>query len=75
MIKLIISLFVIASIHLQADSKNKIAVLVTTAGIIELELYENIAPKAVENFTTHIKNGYYDGVAFHRIIKNFMIQG
>jgi len=75
MIKLIISLFMIASIHLQADNKNKIAVLVTTAGVIELELYENIAPKAVENFTTHIKNGYYDGVAFHRIIKNFMIQG
>jgi peptidylprolyl isomerase len=32
-------------------------------------------PLAVENFTTHVKNGYYNGVAFHRIIKDFMIQG
>ncbi|MBN2871248.1 MAG: peptidylprolyl isomerase [Campylobacterales bacterium] len=49
--------------------------LQTTQGEITLELYENIAPLAVENFTTHVKNGYYNGLTFHRIIKNFMIQG
>ena len=49
--------------------------LQTTQGEITLELYENVAPMAVENFTTHVKNGYYDGLTFHRIIKNFMIQG
>lgn len=49
--------------------------LQTTQGNITLELYENIAPLAVENFTTHVKNGYYNGLTFHRIIKNFMIQG
>jgi len=50
-------------------------VLQTTAGDLEIELFSDIAPLAVENFMTHIKNGYYNGIAFHRIIKNFMIQG
>ncbi|WP_345992109.1 peptidylprolyl isomerase [Sulfurimonas sp. HSL-1716] len=54
---------------------NPIAVLQTTQGNIELELYPDAAPKAVENFMTHIKEGYYDHVAFHRIIRDFMIQG
>ncbi|MDR3347072.1 MAG: peptidylprolyl isomerase [Helicobacteraceae bacterium] len=53
----------------------QIAVLETTQGVIEIELLPNVAPKAVENFVTHIKNGYYDGLIFHRVIKNFMIQG
>lgn len=49
--------------------------LETTQGNIELELREDYAPLAVENFLTHVKNGYYNGIVFHRIIKNFMIQG
>jgi peptidylprolyl isomerase len=49
-------------------------VLVTTQGEIELELKEDRAPKACKNFTTHVKNGYYDGIIFHRVIPNFMIQ-
>jgi peptidylprolyl isomerase len=47
----------------------------TTQGSIEFKLFNDIAPKAVENFTTHVKNGYYNGLIFHRIIKDFMIQG
>lgn len=39
------------------------------------ELLPDAAPKAVENFVTHAKNGYYDGLIFHRVIKDFMIQG
>jgi len=54
---------------------NPIAVLETTQGTIEIELRADLAPKTVENFSTHIINGYYDGLIFHRIIKNFMIQG
>ena len=54
---------------------NPIAVLETTQGTIEIELRADLAPKTVENFTTHIKNGYYNGLIFHRIIKDFMIQG
>ena len=49
--------------------------LETTQGNIEFKLFEDIAPKTCENFTTHIKNGYYNGILFHRIIESFMIQG
>ena len=75
MLKILLSFLMILSLNLNAQDKNPIAVLVTTAGVIELELYPDVAPLAVENFTTHIKDGYYNGIAFHRIIKNFMIQG
>jgi len=52
-----------------------IAVLETTQGTIEIELRPDYAPLAVENFITHINEGYYNGLVFHRIIKDFMIQG
>ena len=65
----------IALLSVNLYAKNPHVILETTQGTIELELFKNIAPKAVENFTTHVKNGYYNGIAFHRIIKNFMIQG
>ena len=47
----------------------------TTMGDIHLRLFPEHAPKAVENFTTHAKNGYYNGTIFHRVIRKFMIQG
>ena len=73
--KIIVALLVMLALNLNASDKNPHVILETTQGVIELELYPDVAPKAVENFTTHIKNGYYNGIAFHRIIKNFMIQG
>ena len=73
--KILLALLVMLSVTLNADNKNPHVILETTQGLIEIELYPNIAPLAVENFTTHIKNGYYNGIAFHRIIKSFMIQG
>ena len=74
--KILLSLLlVLFNLTLNANDKNPHVVLQTTQGNIELELYPDIAPLAVENFMTHIKNGYYNGIAFHRIIKNFMIQG
>ncbi|NEW61027.1 peptidylprolyl isomerase [Sulfurovum sp. bin170] len=54
--------------------ESTIVVLETTQGNIELKMFSKIAPLAVENFTTHTKNGYYDGIIFHRVIKSFMIQ-
>jgi cyclophilin family peptidyl-prolyl cis-trans isomerase len=54
---------------------NRIAVIETNKGTIKFELLETDAPKTTENFRTHAGNGYYDGVIFHRIIPNFMIQG
>ncbi len=55
--------------------KAPIVVIETNVGKIEVKLYPKVAPKAVENFMTHAKNGYYDGIIFHRVIKGFMIQG
>lgn len=52
-----------------------IAIMHTSMGDISLRLFGDKAPKAVENFTTHAKNGYYDGLIFHRVIADFMIQG
>jgi len=57
------------------DEKSPIVVLETNVGKIELKLFPKAAPLAVENFTTHVKNGYYNGLIFHRVIKGFMIQG
>jgi len=71
--KKIFTLLLLLSVNLLAANPH--VVLETTQGTIEIELYPNVAPLAVENFTTHIKNGYYNGIAFHRIIHNFMIQG
>lgn len=51
------------------------AVMHTNMGDITLQLYPDIAPKTCENFMTHAKNGYYNGLIFHRVIKDFMIQG
>lgn len=54
---------------------NRTAVIETNKGTIKFELLEEDAPKTTENFSTHAKNGYYDGVIFHRVIPNFMVQG
>jgi peptidyl-prolyl cis-trans isomerase B (cyclophilin B) len=51
------------------------AVMHTNHGAIELELFDEAAPKTVENFRGLATDGFYDGVAFHRVIKDFMIQG
>jgi len=68
-------LFLGLSTQINAEEKAPIVVLETNVGKIELKMYPKIAPLAVENFMTHAKNGYYNGLTFHRIIKGFMIQG
>ncbi|WP_428026413.1 peptidylprolyl isomerase [Arcobacter sp.] len=68
-----IFMLIIMSVLLYAT--NPIAIVETTQGKIEIELRPDMAPLAVENFITHAKNGYYNNLIFHRIIKNFMIQG
>ena len=75
MIKTLLAILLVLSVNLQANDKSTHVILETTQGDIELVLFPDVAPLAVENFTTHIKNGYYNGIAFHRIIKGFMIQG
>ena len=51
------------------------ATLQTNHGAIELELFDEDAPKTVENFKKLARDGFYDGVIFHRVISDFMIQG
>ncbi len=55
--------------------KNYICTIETDKGNIELELYAGYAPKTVNNFVFLAREGYYDGVVFHRVISNFVIQG
>ncbi|MDQ0216812.1 peptidyl-prolyl cis-trans isomerase B (cyclophilin B) [Oikeobacillus pervagus] len=55
--------------------QEKVAEMKTNKGTIKIKLFPKQAPKTVENFVTHSKNGYYDGLIFHRVIKDFMIQG
>lgn len=59
----------------ETESQKIQAVLETTSGKITLDLFPQVAPKAVENFVTHINEGYYNGTIFHRVIRRFMIQG
>lgn len=44
-------------------------------GLIKIELYPEVAPNTVNNFISLVKNGFYDGIIFHRVIEGFMIQG
>jgi peptidylprolyl isomerase len=54
---------------------SQIVVLETTSGNIQIKLFSDIAPKACENFIKLAKKGYYNDTTFHRVIKDFMIQG
>ena len=54
---------------------NRTAVIQSNKGTIRVELLESDAPKTTENFITLAERGYYDGIIFHRVIRNFMIQG
>ena len=65
-----------AAIQLSAPQKgDTLAVMHTNMGNIKIKLFPEKAPKTVENFVTHSKNGYYNGLKFHRVINDFMIQG
>jgi peptidyl-prolyl cis-trans isomerase B (cyclophilin B) len=56
-------------------NQNEVAVLKTSAGEMVVEFWPDVAPKTVANFKKLAQEGFYDGTAFHRIIKGFMIQG
>jgi peptidyl-prolyl cis-trans isomerase B (cyclophilin B) len=62
--------------EMQIDTHKTYKLMIeTNRGSMELELYPEHAPKTVNNFVFLAKEGYYDGVVFHRVISNFMIQG
>lgn len=73
---LFLSLFTAFFLNNGADAMDeKIVVLETNQGNIEVKLMTDVAPKACENFIGLVEKGYYNGIIFHRVIKNFMIQG
>ena len=55
--------------------ENEVAVIKTNQGEMVISFWPDVAPKTVENFKALAKKGFYDGSAFHRVVKNFMIQG
>ncbi len=76
--KRFISLILASTLMLSAQvmaADNPKVLMKTNQGEIVLELYPEKAPKTVENFLRYVKEGFYDGTIFHRVIANFMIQG
>jgi len=73
---ILISTLIINACQTRSAMKDdKVVVLETTQGLIEIQLMPDVAPLACENFVKLIEKGYYDGTIFHRVISNFMIQG
>ena len=58
-----------------SNTSNEVAVITTEHGDMVIEFWSDVAPKTVENFKKLAGEGFYDGTAFHRVIKGFMIQG
>jgi peptidyl-prolyl cis-trans isomerase B (cyclophilin B) len=58
-----------------SSDTNEVAVIKTTEGDMVVQFWPDVAPKTVENFKTLARKGFYNGTAFHRIMKEFMIQG
>lgn len=62
-------------LSLETAENEKLVEMKTNMGAIQIKLFPEQAPKTVENFITHSKNGYYEGITFHRVMNEFMIQG
>ena len=58
-----------------SEEKNPQVLMETSMGNIKIELFKEKAPISVRNFLSYVKDGFYDGLIFHRVIGNFMIQG
>lgn len=74
----LLSAFVVTAALLAGGSalaKNPVMVMETSHGTVEMELFEDKAPISVKNFLSYADAGHYDGTVFHRVIKNFMVQG
>lgn len=71
----LLRLFAAGEASAEEAVKRQTAVFETSAGTFKIELYNDLAPNTVKNFTDLIEKKYYDGIIFHRVIDNFMIQG
>ena len=63
------------AVSAQNQKANPMIKMTTNLGVIEIELFAEQAPISTENFLNYVRDGFYDGVIFHRVIPNFMIQG
>jgi peptidyl-prolyl cis-trans isomerase B (cyclophilin B) len=79
LINLLAALLAVASVNAEEqkpmNSANEVAVIKTSDGEMVAEFWPEVAPNTVENFKKLARSGFYDGTAFHRIVKGFMIQG
>ena len=79
LINLLAAALVVVSINAEEkksmSSANEVAVIKTSEGEMVAEFWPDVAPNTVENFKKLARSGFYDGTAFHRIVKGFMIQG
>jgi peptidyl-prolyl cis-trans isomerase B (cyclophilin B) len=79
LINLLAAILAVASVNAEEqkpmNSANEVAVIKTSEGEMIAEFWPDVAPKTVENFKKLARSGFYDGTAFHRIVKGFMIQG
>lgn len=79
--RLILGLGVIVMSTGMAEAKNPVVVMETSMGTVKIEVYEDKAPISAKNFLDYVKDGYYDGTIFHRVMgkehsgKDFMVQG
>jgi peptidyl-prolyl cis-trans isomerase B (cyclophilin B) len=75
----LLAALVVASVNAEEkkpmNSTNEVAVIKTSEGEMVAEFWPDLAPNTVENFKKLARSGFYDGTAFHRIVKGFMIQG
>jgi peptidylprolyl isomerase len=72
---ILMGIILVLSLERGEAMEKKTVVLETTQGNIEIALKPDVAPKTCENFTKLVEKGYYNGTIFHRVIKDFMIQG
>ena len=79
LINLLAAILAVASVNAEEqkpmNSANEVAVIKTSEGAMIAEFWSDVAPNTVENFKKLARSGFYDGTAFHRIVKGFMIQG
>jgi len=79
LINLLAAILAVASVNAEEqkpmNSANEVAVIKTSEGEMIAEFWPDMAPNTVENFKKLARSGFYDGTAFHRIVKGFMIQG
>ena len=79
LINLLAAVLAVASVNAEEqkpmNSANEVAVIKTSEGEMIAEFWPEVAPNTVENFKKLARSGFYDGTAFHRIVKGFMIQG